>query len=666
MNIREEILKKRYFLKNENGDVIEDWDGLCKRVAQASANNEKEYQDFYHVMYNLLFLPNTPALVNAGRKGFSMSACFVLPIEDSIESIFTATKNTALIHKAGGGTGFDFSQLRPAGDLVSTTNSVASGPVSFIKVFDAATEAIKQGGTRRGANMGILRVDHPDILEFITTKKKEGELKNFNISVAITNEFMNALKHNQEFDLIFGGKVRKTLKAHEIWNNLIECAWQNGEPGVVFIDRINESNPTPSLGRIESTNPCGEQPLLPYEACVLGSVNLAKMVKNQEVDYEKLGSTVRIATRFLDNIIDVQHYPLPEIENLHKANRKIGLGIMGWADMLILLGIKYDSPEAVYLAREIMEFITEKSISESKNLAEEKGVFPNWGYSVWHQKGIRMRNATTTTIAPTGSISIIANTSSGIEPIFEFETIQHRVEDEYRVVHPLYENWMKNNSSKPLPPYFITAKEIPPEWHIKMQAAFQKHTHNAVSKTINLPNSATKDDVEKAFLLAYELGCKGITVYRNGSREEQVISSAYENLKVPKKIDLPTVRDQKLIELQTIDGKVFVHITLVNGKPVEVFTTTQVGRKNREIYDAFARVFSIALRQGVPVEELLNQLEKANANHGHVSSIPAAIIRAFKMIGINGHTVDTCPDCSGVLVLEEGCVKCLACGYTKC
>lgn len=663
MSITEDVLRKRYFLKDESGEVIEDWEGLCGRVVKAVSQKESEYEDFYEVLHGCLFLPNTPALTNAGKEKFSMSACFVLPVEDSMEGIFEAVRQAALIQKYGGGTGFSFSRLRPAGDMVGSTKGVASGPCSFIRVFDTATDVTKQGGTRRGANMGILRVDHPDIMEFIALKKEEGKLSNFNLSVGLSDVFMNALKEEGDIDLIFNGKIRKTVKAKEIWDAIVDGAWKNGEPGVVFLDSINKANPTPHIGQIEATNPCGEQPLLPYEACVLGSVNLLKMVKDNEIEWEKLGRSVRTAVRFLDNIIDVQHYPVPEIERMHKGNRKIGLGVMGWADMLIKLGIPYNSDEAVKLAEDVMSFITDTSVKESEKLAEEKGVFPNWEGSVWHKKGIRIRNATTTTIAPTGSISIIAGCSSGIEPVFDFVTVQKRPVGEHKVTHPLYEEWLKEHGDGALPPHFVTAREIPYQWHIRMQAAFQKHTHNAVSKTINLPNSSTKEDISKAFLLAHELGCKGITIYRDGSRKEQVISST-ENKKAD---DLPSVLDAKRICIDTFEGKVYVNISLSSEKePLEVFISTPVETRYAEIYESFGRIFSVALRNSVPVKKLLSQLEKANRKYGSVSSIPAALIRAFRMIGIDGNQIENCPDCSGVLVLEEGCIKCLTCGYTKC
>lgn len=663
MNIREDVLQKRYYLKNDEGVPIEDWNSLCKRVANVISENEKQSQEFYEVINQCLFSSNTPALINAGREKFSLSACYVIPIEDSMEGIYEAVKQAALVHKSGGGTGFSFSRLRPAGDMVATTKGVASGPCSFIRVFDTATDVTKQGGVRRGANMGILRVDHPDIMDFIELKKEEGKISNFNLSIGITDSFMTALKEDKNFNLVFNQQIRKTLKAKEIWDAIVEGAWRNGEPGVIFLDTINKFNMTPHVGEIEATNPCGEQPLLPFEACVLGSINLSEMISNGNIDWEKLEYVGRIATRFLDNIIDVQYYPIPEIEKMHKGNRKIGLGVMGWADMLIKLGIPYNSDRALSLAEEVMKFITDTSVDESIKLADKKGVFPNWEGSVWHQRGIKIRNATTTTIAPTGSISIIANCSSGIEPVFDFVTIQKRPVGEHKVVHPLYAKWIEDNGGNPLPDYFITAKEISYEWHIKMQAAFQKFTHNAVSKTINMPNRDSKEDVSNAFFMAYNLGLKGITVYRDGSRQKQVISSASEKKTYDK---TQNVLDAKRICVDTSEGKVYINVSLSPEKnPLEVFITSPVESKHAEIYESFARIFSVALRNGVPVKKLISQLEKANQKYGSVASIPAAIIRAFRMIGINSHE-ESCPDCSGVLVLEEGCVKCLTCGYSKC
>ncbi len=664
--MREDILRERYFRKDPQGNPIEDWKGLCTRVSEAVGRTRGEREDFFIVMHECLFLPNTPALTNAGRPDFTMSACFVLPVEDSIEGIFDAAKQAALVHKMGGGTGFSFSRLRPTGDKVGTTNGLASGPCSFMKIFNTSTEVMKQGGTRRGANMGMLRVDHPDILDFITLKSHDGDFGNFNISVAITDEFMDAVKIDGNFTLRFKGETRRTVKAREIWDKMIEMAWLNGEPGLFFIDKANRSNPTPNIGEYEATNPCGEQMLLPYEACVLGSVNLARMATaDNEIDWSLLRSTVKIAVAFLDSIIDRQAYPFPEIERMHKANRKIGLGVMGWADMLMRLGVSYASNAAVTLAEEVMSFITEVAVQASVDLAKEHGPFPNWEGSAW-APGVPVRNATLTTIAPTGTISIIAGVSSGIEPVFDFETEQKRADRSFMVSHPLYEEWRKANPGEERPDYFIKASEVPVEWHVRMQAAFQKHTHNAISKTVILPFNATMADVEKAFLLAYDLGCKGLTVYRDGSRKNQVISSrGTVNRTRVEPVELPKVRDQKLVEVDTSEGKVFVHITMAEREPLEVFITSPVESKHAETYEALAMIMSDALRCGRAPEALLKHIQRANLKHGSVVSPTYAILRAFRMLGVNGSS-DRCDECGGVVVLQEGCQTCLSCGASKC
>ncbi len=550
------VLKKRY-LKG-----VETPERMFRRVAHHVAQAELKYGpkadveriegDFYQLMSKLEFLPNSPTIMNAGTRLGQLSACFVLPVEDSIESIFQAVKNMALIHQSGGGTGFSFSELRPRGDLVKTTKGVSSGPVSFMRVYDSATETIKQGGARRGANMAILRVDHPDILEFINCKRDPQAFNNFNISVGLTNDFMNALKANRSFNLINPRtkKIVSRCKAKEIFDGIIKAANENGEPGVVFLDRINQFNPTPKLGKIQSTNPCGEQPLLPYESCNLGSINLAKMIilrnKKPFIDYHRLAKTVRLAVRFLDNVIDVNRYPFKEIEKATKGNRKIGLGVMGFADLLIQLGIPYDSKEALRIAEELMRFISQEAKKTSSELARSRGVFPNWKRGIHKKRNLRLRNATTTTIAPTGTISIIADCSSGIEPLFAIYFEQFVLEGErLKRVNPYFIKMAKREGfytkdllkrvskvgtiqeMKEIPKkvrrLFVTARDISSEWHIRMQAAFQKHVDNAVSKTINFGEKATEEDVRKAFLLAYRLGCKGVTVYRYGSRERQAL-----------------------------------------------------------------------------------------------------------------------------------------------
>jgi ribonucleoside-diphosphate reductase alpha chain len=543
------VLEARYLLKNEEGKVVESPEEMFRRVAHSVALAEEAYGDepayweekFFALMSGLRFLPNSPTLMNAGKDIGQLAACFVLPVEDSMQSIFGTLKNAALILQSGGGTGFSFSHLRPKSDIVRSTGGIASGPVSFMKIYNTATDVIKQGGARRGANMAILRVDHPDIMDFIMLKRDEQELVNFNISVAMTDAFIHAVRKDEDYDLVNprSGRVAGKLRAREVFDELVKSAWRTGDPGVVFIDRINATNPTPALGPLESTNPCGEQPLLPYEACVLGSIELSTFVKDQTVDYPALEDTVRTCVRFLDDAIEVNKYPLPEITRMHKGNRKIGLGVMGWADMLVLLGIPYQSRRALKLAEKIMKFIQDATRAASMGLAEKRGVFPNFAGSIYDAPGMpRLRNATLTTIAPTGTLSIIADCSSGIEPLFALaykrfilDTVLHesnrhftRVARERGFSAELMELIAQKGSArgiKEVPPdvrrLFKTAHEISTDYHIYMQAAFQKHTDNAVSKTINIPQKAKIKDVERAYLMAYDHGCKGITVFRYAS-----------------------------------------------------------------------------------------------------------------------------------------------------
>lgn len=733
------VLEKRYLKKDEHGNPVETPEGMFHRVAHAIATVEAYYgkteaeieeieAEFYRMMSELEFLPNSPTLMNAGRELGQLAACFVLPIEDSMESIFEAIKHTALIHKSGGGTGFSFSKLRPARDVVQSTNGVSSGPISFMEVFNAATEAIKQGGTRRGANMGCLRIDHPDILDFITAKKEGNRLTNFNISVLITEDFMKAVEKNEDYDLINPrtGQAVKQLNARKVFDMIVNMAWRNGEPGIIFIDRINRDNPTPRLGEIESTNPCGEQPLLPYEACNLGSINLSKMVTSNngkpEIDYIKLGKTVRMAVRFLDDVIDASKYPLQQIEDMVHGNRKIGLGVMGFADMLIMLGIPYDSEQGVGLAEEVMKFIETEARQTSAELAAERGPFPNFEGSIYDvPDGIKMRNATVTTVAPTGTLSIIAGCSSGIEPLFAVCYVRNVLDGTELVeVNPLFEKIARERGFysdelmreiarhgtvkdiDAVPPdvqrVFVTAHDIAPVWHVKMQAAFQKYVDNAVSKTVNFPNSATPEDVAEVYKLAYRLGCKGVTVYRDGSREGQVLSlgtskkeavtTSETSARAPR--PRPTRTYGVTEKVKTGCGSLYVTINEDEEGLCEVFARMgKSGGCASSQLDAVSRVISAALRAGVGPESIIKQL-RGNVcpspcwdHGGKVLSCPDAIGIAlehylqYKQTGQAGETVSkwssaldnlvgACPDCGGAVEHESGCIICHFCGYSKC
>ena len=603
------VLEKRYLKRDKNGNCVETPADMFRRVADAIAAGDLKYgastddvkklsDRFYDAITHRYFMPNSPTLMNAGRELGQLAACFVLPVEDSLESIFETIKNTALIHKSGGGTGFSFSRLRPKNSVVRSTMGVSSGPVSFMEVFNAATEAVKQGGTRRGANMGILRVDHPDILEFIECKSDNNKLNNFNISIAVTDKFMEAYKNGTDYDLINpqNNQVVGRLSAKKVFDMIVDGAWRNGEPGIVFIDKMNADNPTPLIGEIESTNPCGEVPLLPYEACNLGSINLGLMVKDGKVDWDLLAATTRTAIRFLDNVITVNNYPLPQISEMVQNNRKIGLGVMGWADMLMKMGISYNSTEGTKLAAQVMEFIDYESKCESIELSKERGRFNNFTGSVYDQKdylynkykgksaGIisdeqwkeldaqiekyGIRNATTTCIAPTGTISMIASASGGVEPLFGLvfsrlimdgpEMLEvNPIFKDYMIQHGLYsEDLMKkiakdgsiahvDGISNEIKHIFVTAHDVSPYWHVKMQAAFQLHTDNAVSKTVNFEENATREDIQEAYILAYENNLKGITVYRNNSRQFQPMNLDAKKKEEPKVEVQPVVEEVK-------------------------------------------------------------------------------------------------------------------------
>ncbi len=681
------ILRARYFMRNEKGEFLDKEPAdLFWRVARFVASAEKTKKDemswgrkFFEAMMARDFLPNSPTLTGAGRD-MCLSACFVLPIEDSLDSIFETVKNAALVHKEGGGTGFDFSQLRPKGSFVRKTQGIASGPVSFLRVIDAATEAVKQGGTRRGANMGILRVDHPDIEEFIRMKIDGRSVNNFNISVAATDAFMEAVKNDAAYDIFdpYHQAVVGQKKARQIFDMTLESAWAVGDPGLIFIDRINKHNPTRGLGPIRATNPCGEQPLHEYESCNLGSINLSRFYspqKKDRFDWERFGQVISLAVRFLDDVIDVNKYPFAEIENMTKANRRIGLGVMGWADLLLLMKIKYDSAAATRLAEKIMSFMRRQAMAESSRLAEERGSFPNIGKSVF--RGKKVRNATTLTIAPTGTISRIAGCSSSIEPIFAFEFTSKIIDGEIKDVHPLYEEWKNKHGSEPLPDYFRTAHDIPPEWHVRMQAAFQKHVDNSVSKTINFPNKATAKDVEAAYLLAYELETKGITIYRDGSRAEQVLYKASPEAKLYPKgrpISLPSVTDK----IKTGFGNLYVTISYYNQKPFEVFTSIgKSGYTTMADAEALGRLISLALRSGVDAKEVISQLKGIGGSEpiftegGLVQSIPDAIAKILERhIGqVQNNAKDVfqtiCKVC-GATLPDEKCPVCPNCGWNRC
>ncbi|HMK51308.1 MAG TPA: vitamin B12-dependent ribonucleotide reductase [Thermodesulfobacteriota bacterium] len=748
------VLKKRYLQKDPQGNVVETPEELFRRVAKNIAQADRFYHpetdlfpiedEFYSLMGSLDFLPNSPTLMNAGRELQQLSACFVLPVGDSMDEIFDAVKQMALIQKSGGGTGFSFSRIRPKNDVVGSTQGVSSGPVSFMSVFDRATETIKQGGTRRGANMAILRVDHPDILDFVQCKEGDHHFNNFNISVAATNEFMEAAEKGKEYALR-NPRTKEIvcfLNARSVFEKMVYYAWKNGDPGIIFIDRINQDNPTPQIGQIESTNPCGEQPLLPYESCNLGSINLSNMVRNGAIDWERLGSVAEKAVHFLDNVIDMNCYTLPQIEAMTRANRKIGLGVMGFADLLVLLGIPYNSPKALEIGGKVMSFIQKRAREASRELAVKRGSFPNFDESPMTARWDAMRNATVTTIAPAGTISIIAGTSSGIEPIFALAFIRHVLEGkELLEVNPYFEALSKQEgfyseelmrkiahsgniqNVKEVPEnirkLFVTAHDITPEDHIRMQAAFQKYTDNAVSKTVNFPHEATVDDVAKVYKLAYELGCKGVTIYRDRSRAKQVL---YKGTVSPSRDRLKEEEDLREAErkpksredvihgstrkIRTGCGNLYVTVNEdEEGKLFEIFN--QIGKAGgcaASQSEAIGRLVSLAFRSGLEPEDIIRQLKGISCHtpvwyrEGKVLSCSDAVAKAIEWHlqekgkgtkvqaeirssiprrppkeerGFMKESLDlifqrgACPECGGPLIFEEGCVKCL-CGYSDC
>lgn len=710
------VLKKRYLIKGENNEPVETAEGLFRRVSSAIAQADARFEGaekvretarkFYDLMTSLDFMPNSPTLMNAGRDLGQLSACFVLPIADSIDSIFEAIKHAAMIHKSGGGTGFSFSNIRPENDKVLSTQGVASGPVSFMSVFDVATETIKQGGTRRGANMGILRVDHPDIERFVTCKTDNDRMTNFNISVAVTDDFMRAVEAGSDYPLLNPrtGEEVERLAARKVFDTIVQSAWRNGEPGIIFIDAMNRDNPTPNVGRIESTNPCGEQPLLPYESCNLGSINLANMCADGKMDYAHLKQVVWDAVHFLDNVIEANKYPLPKIDELTKSNRKIGLGVMGFADMLIALGIPYNSDGAVQMAEDVMAFIQKESKAASAFLGKTRGNFPNYPGSIYDRPETPfMRNATTTTIAPTGTISIISGCSSGIEPIFALSFVRKVLDGEELVeAHPAFRVAAKERgfyseeimrliaekgsiqNLREIPEdirrVFTISHDVDPQWHITIQAAFQKHTDNAVSKTINFPFSATAEEVYEAYVTAYKAGCKGLTIYRDGSRDVQVLN-------IQRKTQYPQVEPRPRPDttkgiterVNTGCGKLYVTINSDEYGFCEVFA--QMGKAGGCAYsqiEATSRLISLALRSGVKVDAVIRQLVGIRCpsptwgNGEQVVSCSdgiAKVLNHYAEANISTTFSDqmgACPDCGASVEHEGGCIVCRSCGFSRC
>jgi ribonucleoside-diphosphate reductase alpha chain len=708
----ETVLARRYYLKDADGSPIETWETLCHRVANAVASVDKNSDrvgslrdDFFNMIYRMDFLPNSPCLMNAGTDLGQLSACFVLPVEDSMDGIFSAIRNGALVHKTGGGTGYSFSRLRSKNASVRSTQGVASGPLSFAAVFDAATETIKQGGKRRGANMGVLRIDHPDILDFISAKEDQNKFNNFNFSVAVTEAFMQAVQNDGDYDLIEPStkEVTATLNARAVFDKIVDLAWHNGEPGVLFIDAANKANMTPQLGEFEATNPCGEQWLLPYESCNLGSINLANFVRKGKVDYKRLKSVARTATDFLDNVIDCNRFPIPEIAEMTLKTRKIGMGIMGLHDMLIQLAIPYGSEEGRQLAAKMMQFVRDTAEERSMELALEKGAFPAYDPAVNSYPG--RRNAALTSIQPTGTVSMIADCASGCEPYYSIVMVKHVMDgDRLILVNKYFEQVAKSEGfyseelmskvaesgtviGHPEIPekwqeVFRTAQDITPQDHIRMQGILQNSgVDSSISKTINLPNSATREDVRLSYITGYQLGCKGLTVYRDGSRDSQVLNmkesgkseeTAVVSTSGQVKRNLPDILDAKRYKVKDQEQKsVYIIVCFdENEKPMEVFAKfpfdNRVDLKDKStMWTTTCRLVSLALRFNVPMDEIIKQLDRSS---GHMLDLPAQLSKLFKsfLAGTQQGFASICPECNGKLVFEEGCETCHSCGYSKC
>lgn len=708
----ETVLARRYYLKDAEGKVTESWETLVRRVANAVADVDADQsqhkqlrEDFFTSIYHLDFLPNSPCLMNAGTDLGQLSACFVLPVDDSMDGIFTAIRNGALVHKTGGGTGYSFSRLRSKNASVRSTQGVASGPLSFAAVFDAATETIKQGGKRRGANMGVLRIDHPDIMDFISAKQDQTRFNNFNFSVAITDAFMQAVEEGTEFELIEPStrQVVKRLDARTVFDKIIDLAWHNGEPGVLFIDVANRDNMTPQLGSFEATNPCGEQWLLPYESCNLGSINLANFVKKRKIDYDRLKKVVRIATHFLDNVIDCNRFPIPEIAEMTLKTRKIGLGIMGLHDMLIQMETPYASEEGRELAGKVMRFIRDAAEERSIELARVKSPFP--AYDPQANNYPARRNAALTSIQPTGTVSMIADCASGCEPYFSIVMVKNVMDgDRLIMVNKYFEKVAREEGfyseelmtkvadsgtvigHEEIPgrwqEIFRTAQDIKPEDHIKMQGCLQRSgVDSSISKTINLPASASKDEVKLSYITGYKLGCKGLTVYRDGSRDQQVLQAT--DSKAKEKTAIVSDRGAvKAILPDTLNAKRYrvkdqyqksVYIIVCfdeNEKPMEVFAKfpfdNRVDLKDKStMWTTTCRLVSLALRFNVPMDEIIKQLDRSS---GHMLDLPAQLSKLFKsfMAGTQRGFSSICPECGGMLRFEEGCETCSECGYSKC